>query len=597
MKKTKLKILLGFLSVGAATALGFSIAPLIKGCVNKNEPKAQKNEFEEELKELNIEADVILDKSLNLEREVELLELLEEQKLISELKSKLDILNSKIQEKNYTEDDFSDIYYQEGKKVLLPETLNNEKLVLATQKNLEKAKLVGSNYVNNLDSWYTEEEKNKLKEAIESSTTIEEVIEALKSTKEIAKERETFLNNVEASNYFSQDAKEFIKEEFNKHKDQEKIENFIDSYTYVESIKKHFFDAHLTDEADFDEAIKYQFRNEYLGAVNVEKIKELEDNFNESVELKNQLLNVTLKEYKDIIEADKNNIHKTEDSSVARLVMQTQALRLLFVSTKEQIQKASEDIKYLISIADDQEELEKVYFKNRFEKNDELDSSEEHKFGPHFALSFIYSDENYRPFEQIFEYEFKEEDFTTENNAHLNPILIDRHNDKNIFILNWFDDKQNDVAVHPHFVNVFNFTSPLFNFSEGIKNLEGANGFSFYHLFSGFFAEKDVEKFNKQYLIKSPLIKKLFQHINDQRVIEKYNEYFEANNVDVEKAVKRNQYLLKLIGEIYSNKLSLKEILRNEVIIEYFNYGQTEEEDKIEENLKKFLEVLDRNIE
>lgn len=95
--------------------------------------------------------------------------------------------------------------------------------------------------------------------------------------------------------------------------------------------------------------------------------------------------------------------------------------------------------------------------------------------------------------------------------------------------------------------------------------------------------------------INEEIVKELFININDEVVIDYYQDYFNSKNVDKNKLIKRN----KLLEDVSKNQLkNFNEIVKNDIVLEFYRMVyNTTTVDQVKENVNKFIEFLDKKIE
>lgn len=335
-KRDKRRLLTAFAVTGSIAAISTAIVFAVSA--NRKVTVSNKKTVEDRLIELNQKANYAFENSSRKDELLTLDYLLNFEKEVHGLLNQSNELENKIAEEESKSEDLANLEYKENKKVSLPTKLNEEYLTPALANILENAKIVGNKIaseVNDVDANLVNEAKQKINE----STNVEEVMNAIKLIKSI----NDFKNELKDSIYYSNKSKDFIKSEFDKLTDKERIENFIESYQYTSLIKKDFYDNYLTDEQEIDKVIETLNKQDFLDAVNIEKITELINNISEVNELKKEVIEEYLPKYVRNVLRKKVNynteISKSRSEFKARRVIARNLQNILFSTNKDEIEK------------------------------------------------------------------------------------------------------------------------------------------------------------------------------------------------------------------------------------------------------------------
>ncbi|WP_330463313.1 hypothetical protein [Metamycoplasma gateae] len=588
MKKQTRRVLLSSFAGTAATAtLVASIPFIVKTCSNKKDM----NSLISKLIFLNKKTDYLFENSTHENEFINLDYLLEYENEIFKLIQESNILNDDINNsKNKTEDfDFENIKYNGNQNIVMPKGLIN-KVETADVNILTTAKKVANDEIDSMMN-VSEEEKQRVREDVKNSKTVQEIIDSLKFVRTVEK----FSIDLQDSIYYSKKAKSLILSEFKKHTDRDVILNFIDSYTYVTSIKQDFYDSNLSKEAKTDSPIKYLNREKFLDAVAIENVNSSIKEINELFELKKELLSVldvyinTFQPQNYLLTAQRRN----------RYFFATKMQNILFSATKADINNFKNMlIKFMEQVSiDPNYDIASGYIY----RIQPIQGENDHIF--YWGDNFITAHTMLAVDEELYndwltpkdDEDVNEEDsgFVDSENIRNFMHTLDIHNDSRVFI-NYFSLGEDNEVLYPLFrYKFFDLYDYKFKLPSDDVSFERQQGFSFGRFLSRSNVEKDFNEKRRIYEIELAIMQRLFLNINRTKMYEHYNDYFASHNIDKELANKRYQFLSNYSNNIKEN---VDYVLNEDLILEFYRLTRTNDINDVEENVNKFLEFLDSKI-
>ncbi|WP_427867561.1 hypothetical protein [Mycoplasmopsis arginini] len=247
-KSTKRKILAGLITSAALTSFVALAVFFTKGCNTKkikdNTEKDEKddkdkesNPFIERLIKLNRDTDAI-SKQTNKDNPFTNFEnLIDLEKKIVALQAEASELGAEISNSQFSEKDFKNVEFETGKKVIMPQAINENILSEAKDNIIKVAKRYLENELNN--SNFSENNKNAY---LENIATFRNILQFKDEYQSILKVKE-FFASLDSSIYYSTNAKQTILGDFHDINQTNEIVNYIDNYDVITSNKKEYYDA------------------------------------------------------------------------------------------------------------------------------------------------------------------------------------------------------------------------------------------------------------------------------------------------------------------------------------------------------------------
>ncbi|WP_427867559.1 hypothetical protein [Mycoplasmopsis arginini] len=619
---SKRRILSGLIVVAATTTFIASAITFVNGCNLKREEKIV-NPFIERLIRLNRGAYLTLSQSdtnnpftsfedlITLENKIQNLN-------IESRELDFDILNSQFSDK-----DFENIEFEPNRKVIMPKPIEHNILPEANANIIKKAKKYLEDQLN--DDNFSQNNKNAFLIKIEKFTKISQFVKEYQTILKVKK----FFTNLKSTIYYSTNAKQTILGDFHDINQTNEIVNYIDNYDVITSNKKEYYDSNLSEVAKTDEPIKYLNKPNFLDAVSLESVNKEKNDITELFELKKDLLENYLDNYaknfgsEEVLRSDKelndeenNKQHDKKNNYKRFLSLNMQSV--IYSATKKEIQKFKNVLNNFMSnwFDDDKDILYDEYlytqktYTSKGEPNKFFDSRLSSLSSYLYSYQVVPVDQSGLNFleteatditdgdwnaSRIKKHEEKSEKEleTNQEEYELNRFYrIDKHKDKyilaNIF---YFEGDVYEDNLNPFFR--YSYINLYEKMNSSYFNEDKTPAFSLINFFNRFLSTKEKDEKIKLYDIYEKIIRHLYQQINRDLIFDRYEDYFITHNSNREKANKRYNYMKSYISNVNKN---IDTLIKEPLVLEIYKLSLTDDIDKVEENVNKFLEFLDSQI-
>ncbi|WP_427867562.1 hypothetical protein [Mycoplasmopsis arginini] len=432
-----------------------------------------------------------------------------------------------------------------------------------------------------------------------------------------------FKNELKDSIYYSNKSKDFIKSEFDKLTDKERIENFIESYQYTSLIKKDFYDNYLTDEQEIDKVIETLNKQDFLDAVNIEKITELINNISEVNELKKEVIEEYLPKYVRNVLRKKVNynteISKSRSEFKARRVIARNLQNILFSTNKDEIEKFKKMLMNALEANKKDDFTKFAGFLSAYaieENTTKFQRAIQEIIHPIYVNSMWYFDKEYPETTYESDFDLNENDISNIENGvthngngryyEYDYYTLKEYNNKKILVL-FSSHKNQSEKIHPIFrrksISIFDLSK-----AKGLESFDSSEGFSLINFFpTPTSLNEEIAEghqstaYHKAYIeniesvkIHEAIIDKIFLNINSKEIFDHYSDYFTHNNIDKEKSNKRYEFLSNHVNNLPED---INELLKDPVVIKFHELSLTNDINKVDENVNKFLEFLDSKLQ